>query len=83
MTGHWWHAYWSWAGSNIGAMPAEALITAACTLLVSPLLLKAWRRVRRALEAAEAAHRIAADTHMHVTGQRHPAAPPDIESEGK
>ena len=82
MIGHWWHSYWAWAGSNIGAMPAEAVITAFCTLIASPFLLRVRRRVRRALEAAEAAHRIAADTHMHLTGQRHPAAP-GTESEAR
>lgn len=81
MIAHWWHSYWAWAGSNIGAMPAEALIGGACTLVISPLLLRAWRRVRRALEAAEASHRIAADLYEHHTGRRHPAAPPDKESE--
>jgi len=75
MIAHLWDAYWAWTGGNIGAMPLEAVITAACTLVVSPLLLRAWRRVRRAMEAAEAAHRIAADTHEHLTGLRHPDAP--------
>lgn len=83
MIGHEWHAYWLWVGGNIGAMPLQALIGGACTLVVSPLLLRAWRRIRAALEAAEAAHRIAADTHMHLTGRRHPAAPADTEGEAK
>ena len=33
-------------------------------------------KVDRALAAAEAAHRIAAATHEHLTGERHPDAPP-------
>lgn len=76
-----WDAYWAWTGGNIGAMPLQALISAACALLISPLLMRAWRRVKRAMEAAEAAHRIAADTHMHLTGRRHPDAPaPRVDS---
>ena len=34
-----------------------------------------------ALAAAEAAHRIAADTHEHLTGQRHPDSPEGMKRE--
>lgn len=32
-------------------------------------------KIDRALAAAEAAHKIAADTHEHLTGERHPDSP--------
>lgn len=82
MIGHWWHSYWQWVGGNIGAMPLQALIGALCTLVISPLLLRLWRRVRQALEAAEASHRIAADLYEHHTGARHPDAP-DVKTESE
>lgn len=34
-------------------------------------------KVDRVLAAAEAAHRIAAATHEHLTGERHPDSPPE------
>lgn len=34
-------------------------------------------KIDRALAAAEAAHRIAAATHEHLTGERHPDSPPE------
>lgn len=101
-----WDAYWAWAGGNIGAMPLEAAIGAAASVLFALLLrrrlarLAAWARghltgethavladlrreigeVRGAAEkartSAAAAHRIAADTHEHLTGAEHPDAPP-------
>lgn len=73
--------YWAMTGGNILAIPAELAITALITLAVSRPLLRVRRRAAAALEAAHAAHRIAADTHEHVTGQRHPAAPANPESE--
>jgi len=87
MTGHAWHQYWSWTGGNIGAMPLEALITAAASLALWPLLRRWWRRLKRELgaaahEEAKAARQIAADLFQHHTGQRHPAAP-DREDEGQ
>ena len=85
----WWHHYWAWTGGNIGAMPLQALITAAAALLFRKPLRRAWHALvgdkadlddlRR---LAEGAHRIAADLHEHITGERHPHAP-DTESEAK
>lgn len=81
MLGTWWHAYWSWAGSNIGAMPAEFAVTVVVTVLFQKPIarLLAWlrRENRAALEKAqadaEAARVIAADLYRHVTGEEHPA----------
>jgi hypothetical protein len=85
-----WDAYWAWTGGNIGAMPLQALITIAVTLIFLRPLKRAWRKtfgeradigdIRR---AAEAAHRIAADLHERMTGEAHPDAPARRESEGK
>lgn len=81
MLPHWWDAYWGWAGSNVGAMPAEALVTVAATLVFRrPIArLLTWLRrerddaLREAQADAEAARRIAADLYLHVTGEDHPA----------
>lgn len=81
MLASWWHAYWGWAGSNIGAMPAEFLITAAFTLVFQKPIRRAlsWLRrdahhgIARAQADAEAARKIAADLYRHVTGEDHPA----------
>lgn len=70
---HLWHQYWSWTGGNIGAMPFEALVTAAAAFVFrGPLgrLLGAG-----ALEEAKAGRRIAADLHERLTGDVHPDAP--------
>lgn len=91
MIGHYWHQYWSWAGSNIGALPAEAIITSAATLIFGlifrkPLLrLAKWSHgwLHRERDAALAAARddaakaraIAADLYRHATGDEHPHAP--------
>jgi hypothetical protein len=77
----WWHAYWSWAGSNIGAMPAEFIITVVATLVFQKPISRAlnWLRqenhaaIQRAQADAEAARKIAADLYRHVTGEEHPA----------
>ena len=89
MIGTWWHHYWTWVGGNVGAMPLQALITAAAALLFRKPLRRAWHALvgERAdiddlRRLAEGAHRIAADLHEHVTGERHPHAP-DNESEAK
>jgi hypothetical protein len=84
-----WHEYWSWVGGNIGAMPLEALITAAVTVALWPQIKPLVRWLRRelggaALEEAKAARRIAADLYEHHTGRPHPDAPaPESESEAK
>jgi hypothetical protein len=82
MIRHLWDSYWAWTGGNIGAMPLEALITAAVTLVLRRLIARAWHWLvgERAdlddiRQAAAAAHQIAADLFEHHTGQRHPAAP--------
>lgn len=97
--------YWDWVGGNIGALPLEALITAAGAALGGWLLRKpltrlaVWARghltsethtaladmarelaavkgaAEKARTSAAAAHRIAADTHQHLTGAEHPDAP--------
>jgi hypothetical protein len=77
---HWWHAYWSWADSNIGAMPAEFVITVTVTLVFQKPIRKLLNWLRRdAHEAigkaqadAETARKIAADLYRHVTGEDHP-----------
>lgn len=81
MVAAWWDAYWRWAGSNIGAMPAEALITVAATFIfqrpirrfVTWLRRDAHSAIGMAREDARAAREIAADLYRHVTGEDHPA----------
>jgi len=80
MIAAWWDAYWSWVGGNIGAMPLQALISLAAALLLVRPIKRAWhhlagKHITAAREAAERAHRIAADLYEHHTGQRHPDAP--------
>ena len=92
MIGHWWHSYWAWTGGNIGAMPLEAVITVAATVLLIRPARWAWRKAfgehpatevaRRAAEAAERSLRIAADLYEHHTGARHPDAP-DVKTESE
>jgi hypothetical protein len=84
---HWLGAYLAWTGSNVGAMPLEALAATAAGLVFRKPIMRLWRWFSRELrsesrqalaeirETAEAARRIAADTHRHVTGQEHPDAP--------
>jgi hypothetical protein len=86
---HLWDHYWSWVGGNVGAMPLQAAITVAATLLLRKPIKKAWRRAvgeRADIEdirrAAAAAHKIAADLFEHHTGSAHQDAP-DNESEAK
>lgn len=77
----WLSAYWHWAGSNIGAMPAETAITVIATLVFQKPIrrLLAWLRrdahaaLAKAQADAEAARRISADLYRHVTGEDHPA----------
>ena len=40
--GHLWHQYWSWTGGNVGAMPLQAVITVAATLLLRRPLARSW-----------------------------------------
>ena len=74
--------YWAWVGGNVGAMPLQALITVAATLLLRKHVARWWHHLvgeRADLEdvkrMAEAAHRIAADLFEHQTGQAHSHAP--------
>lgn len=83
MSWAWLAAYWAWAGSNIGALPLEAAVTAAAGYAFRRPIRRAWERMRAPLHAemaeirriAEAARRISADTHWAVTGDEHPDAP--------
>ena len=82
MIASWWHHYWSWAGSNIGAMPAQAVIAAGAGLCLRKPIKREWHRIvgqRADIEdirrMAAAAHRISADLFEHHTGNAHPAAP--------
>ena len=74
--------YWAGVGGNVGAMPLQALITVAATLLLRKHVARWWHHLvgeRADLEdvkrMAEAAHRIAADLFEHQTGQAHSHAP--------
>lgn len=77
----WLHAYWSWAGSNIGAMPAEFIITVLATIVFRKAIRRGLNWLRRdahavmdkAQEDAQVARRIAADLYRHLTGEDHPA----------
>lgn len=84
----WLARYWAWTGGNIGAMPAQAVLSgAALALLRGP----ARRILRRflGLEAAQleaaAARRIAADLYKLHHGKPHPEAParPDDAAPGR
>lgn len=87
MIGQWWTHYWHWAGSNIGALPAELVLTSAFGAVFGILFRKpaarfiTWlRRDREAIleEAREDARKsrvIAADLYLHLTGSEHPHAP--------
>ena len=84
----WLRHYWDYTGGNIAAMPLQAAITVAATLVFRKPIARAWRRVvgekadiEDVKRVAAAAHRIAADLFEHHTGERHEAAP-DRESEG-
>lgn len=82
----WWHHYWSWVGGNIGAMPLQAVITVAATLVLRKHVRRWWHHlvgehadlddVKR---MAAAAHQIAADLFEHHTGHAHRDAPDDCE----
>lgn len=81
--------YWAAVGGNIEAMPLQAVITVAATLLLRKHVARWWRHlvgekadledVRR---LAESARQIAADLFEHHTGGRHPDAP-DSERQAK
>jgi len=80
--------YWAAVAGNIEAMPLQAVITVAATLLLRRHVARWWRHlvgekadledVRR---MAESARRIAADLFEHQTGERHRESP-DNGSEG-
>ncbi len=85
-----WDRYWAWVGGNVGAMPLQALIGVAVTLLLRRPISRAWRRIvgehadaEDIRRAAAAAHRIAADLHERLTGEAHPDAPAKSESEAE
>ena len=75
----WLDAYWHWAGSNIGAMPAEAAVGAAAGVIFRKPIGRfiTWLRKEKDAELArtradaEAARKIAADLYRHVTGEDH------------
>ena len=82
MIASWWHHYWAWVGGNVGAMPLQAVITVAATLLLRKPIKRAWHRAvgdRADIEdirrMAAAAHRISADLFERHTGEAHPDAP--------
>ena len=82
MIASWWHHYWSWAGSNIGAMPAQAVIATGAGLLLRKPIKRQWHHlvgdradVEDIRRMAAAAHRISADLFEHHTGSAHPDAP--------
>jgi hypothetical protein len=87
---HLWLSYWHWAGSNVGAMPLCGLLALAIGGPVTYLLrdrigrgLRGWwqrhlghgAELAAIRETAEAALRVAAATHLHITGHHHPDAP--------
>jgi len=84
----WLRSYWDATGGNIEAMPLQAVITVAATLILRKHVARWWHHLvgeRADLEdvrrLAESARHIAADLFEHQTGERHPHAP-DHESEG-
>lgn len=81
--------YWAAVGGNIEAMPLQAVITVAATLLLRKHVARWWRHlvgekadIEDVRRLAESARQIAADLFEHHTGERHPDAP-EIESEGR
>jgi hypothetical protein len=79
---NWWHAYWSWVGGNIGAMPLEGAVAFLAGAALRKPLARWWRRhfangaeLAEIRDLAAKAHRIAADTYWHHVGQAHPDAP--------
>lgn len=82
MLGHYWHQYWTWVGGNVGAMPLQAVITVAATLVLRKPISRLYHHVvgdRLDMDdvraVAASAHKIAADLYEHVTGEAHPEAP--------
>jgi hypothetical protein len=80
--GHIWHQYWSWVGGNIGAMPLQAAITVAATLVLRRPISHGWHRlvgehldIEDVRRTADSAHKIMADLYEHLTGEQHPEAP--------
>lgn len=77
-----WHHYWAWTGGNVGAMPLQAAITVAGTLLLRRPLAAWWHRhfgaraeLAELKATADAAHRIVADLFEHHAGRAHDLAP--------
>lgn len=78
----WWHWYWAQVAGNIWAMPLQAVVAFTAGVLFRRPLAAWWHRhsgVKADLAdiraVADAAHRIAADLHERLTGERHPDAP--------
>lgn len=70
--------YWAAVGGNIEAMPLQAVITVAATLLLRKHVARWWRHLvgeKADLEDAKKALRIVADLFEHHTGERHEDAP--------
>jgi len=72
------------AWSNVVAMPACGVVAIVFAVCFRKPAARWWHKhfgVRAELaeirELAAKAHRIAADTHRHITGERHPDAPPE------
>lgn len=77
-----WHEYWSSVAGNIQAMPLEAVITVAATLILRRWIARAWHwLVGEHLDMADvrrdaaAARKIMADLHEELTGKRHELHP--------
>ena len=77
--------FWSWpsgaAWSNVVAMPACGFVAAVFAVLLRKPMASWWKRhfgahadLAEIRDLAARAHRIAADTHQHLTGREHPDA---------
>lgn len=87
MVGQWWTHYWHWAGSNIGALPAELVLTSAFSAAFALLFRKpiaravSWFRrerdeaAREAREDARKARIMMADLYFRTTGEHHEHSP--------
>jgi hypothetical protein len=90
MLGSWWNWYWNLTGGNVLAMPLCGLLAVAFAVCCQKPIGRWWRKhfgaeqdLAEIREAAESAHRIAADLYRHHTGHAHPYAPgPDPKKRG-
>jgi hypothetical protein len=76
------HLYWDYTGGNVAAMPLCGLVAVVSAVCFRKPLARWYHKhlgMRAELaeirELAAKAHRIAADTYRHQTGQHHPDAP--------